>query len=169
MKRSSQSHMSVHTPPIGSVHLRPATRSCIARACRGARACFSPRSQRSCAAILLPRRSGRADQFEDGRKMGHTSCFGCGVEGGHEPVICKIAELWLGAAREGRRNDPVDQGQHPDMPKVLEQHRKGRGMQVRSLNPHICAIFYFILLMFRLSLCSRMSVDIANTSSAGCA
>ncbi len=38
--------------------------------------------------------------FEDGRKMGHTSCFGCGVEGGHEPVICKIAELWLGAARE---------------------------------------------------------------------
>ena len=33
-------------------------------------------------------------------KEEHVSCFGCGLEGGHAPVICAITKLWLGAARE---------------------------------------------------------------------
>ncbi len=143
MKRSSQSHMSVHTPPIGSVHLRPATRSCIARACRGARACFSPRSQRSCAAILLPaqgpsRPVSRTDERWDIHLVSVVVS-----KAGTSPSSARSRSFGWGLHERTRERPSGSRPTH-DMPKVLEQHRKGRGMQVRSLDPHICAIFYFI-------------------------
>lgn len=78
---------------------------------------------------------------------GHTFCYGCGMLEDHTPVICKIAKRWRESEDSGSAQwikvismlfvrwltFIYKLGEYTSVSEVQKQHRKSRGLQVRSL------------------------------------